>query len=307
MSEFFEFGLVLRRDGIAGVDVEAGVFPGEENLDAFGREEFEVHEELEDVGAEEFFERFERERRQRVEDAVAGEEAVGHEGVEMGMEVEVFAKGVQGEDDGGVGVAPAKGSTEIFGEALVGEGAEAFEQAAVTLEIGAEHFGKGQDVMAVGHGGEDAGGEKGGGGLDVLLVARGAEPATLAREGQEIFVATMVTADSDEAAIEVAAVQEFVDDLGHDGADGAETGLVVLRVVGNEGGEVAVDALPEGRLARVAGAVEVHGQNLGWGGAEPKLPLHTFLAGSSPASVVELEPLRIGGTAVSAESPSRDR
>ena len=161
--------------------------------------------------------------------------------------------------------------------------------------------------MAVGHGSEDASDEEGGGGLDVLLVARGAEPATLAREGQEVFVAAMVTADSDEAAIEVAAVQEFVDDLGHDGADGAEAGLVVVRVVGNEGGEVAVDALPEGRLARVAGAVEVHGQNLGWSGAEPKLPLHTFLAGSSPASVVELEPLRIGGTAVSAESPSRDR
>ena len=76
MSEFFELGLVLRRDGVAGVDVEAGVFPGVENLDAFGREEFEVHEEFEDVGAEEFFERFEREFGQRVEDAVAGEEAV---------------------------------------------------------------------------------------------------------------------------------------------------------------------------------------------------------------------------------------
>jgi len=40
------------------VDVEAGVFPGEEDLDAFGWEEFQVHEELEDVGAEEFFQRF---------------------------------------------------------------------------------------------------------------------------------------------------------------------------------------------------------------------------------------------------------
>ena len=231
------------------------------------------------MGAEEFFERFEREFGQRVEDAVAGEEAVGHEGVEMGMEVEVFAKGVQGEDDGGVGVAPAKGSTEVFSEALVGEGAEGFEQAAVTLEIGAEHFGKGQDVMAVGHGGEDAGGEKGGGGLDVLLVARGAEPAAFAGEGQKVFVATMVAADADEAAIEVAAVQEFVDDLRDDGAQGTEAGLVVVRVGFDELGEVPVGALPEGRLSRVAGAVEVHGQNLDWGGAEPKLPLHTFLAG----------------------------
>ena len=42
LGEFFEFGLVLGRDGVAGVDVEAGVFPGVEDLDAFGREEFQA-------------------------------------------------------------------------------------------------------------------------------------------------------------------------------------------------------------------------------------------------------------------------
>ncbi len=60
MGEFFEFGLVFGRNGFAVVDVETGVFPGVENLDAFGREEFQVHEEFEDVGAEDFFEGFER-------------------------------------------------------------------------------------------------------------------------------------------------------------------------------------------------------------------------------------------------------
>ena len=38
LGEFFEFGLVLRRDGFAGVGVETGVFPVVENLDAFERE-----------------------------------------------------------------------------------------------------------------------------------------------------------------------------------------------------------------------------------------------------------------------------
>ena len=273
MSEFFEFGFVLGRDRRTGVDVEAGVFPGVEDLDAFGREEFEVHEELEDVGAEEFFERFEREFGQRVEGAVAGEESIGDEGVNMGMEVEVFAKGVQGEDDGGVeGIEPPphpvplprwergrSGGTEVFGEALVGEGAEAFEQAAVTPEIGAEHFGDGQDVMAVRHGSEDASGEEGGGGLDVFLVAGGTEPAAFAGEGEQVFLPAMIAADPGEATIEVAAFEEFVDDLRDDGAQGAKAGLVFLRVEFDERGEVAVDALPEGRLSRVAGAVEVHG------------------------------------------------
>ena len=46
MGQLFEFGLVVRLHEVAGVDVEAGVFPGEEHLDAFGREEFQVHKEL---------------------------------------------------------------------------------------------------------------------------------------------------------------------------------------------------------------------------------------------------------------------
>ena len=42
LGEFFEFGFVFGRDGFARVEVEAGVFPGEQHLDAFGREEFEL-------------------------------------------------------------------------------------------------------------------------------------------------------------------------------------------------------------------------------------------------------------------------
>ena len=138
------------------------------------------------------------------------------------------------------------GGADVFGEALVCQGAEAFEEPAVTLEIGAEHFRNRQDVMAVGHGRQDAGGEEGGGGLDVFLVAGGAEPAAFAGEGQEVFVAAVVAADAGEASVEIAAVEEFVDDLGHDGAQGAEAGLVVLGVDFDKRGEVAVGALPEG-------------------------------------------------------------
>ena len=51
MDGALQFHLVLGRDGVAGVDVEAGVFPGVENLDAFRREEFQSDEEPHDVGA----------------------------------------------------------------------------------------------------------------------------------------------------------------------------------------------------------------------------------------------------------------
>ena len=98
---------------------------------------------------------------QRVERAVPCEEPVRDQGVEVGVEVEVFAEGVKGEDHGGVeglGSPPhpdplprwgrgRNGGAEVFGEALVGQGAEAFEEAAMPLEVGAEHFGQGQYVV----------------------------------------------------------------------------------------------------------------------------------------------------------------
>jgi len=92
------------------------VFPGEEHLDAFGREEFEGDEEFQHVGAEEFFQRFEREVGQRVERAVAGEEAVGDNRVEMGMEVEVFAKTGWRQEAGGwrsAGCSDSKSSSGL--------------------------------------------------------------------------------------------------------------------------------------------------------------------------------------------------
>jgi len=95
LGELFEFGFA-RAARVPRVDVEAGAFPGEKHLDAFRREEFEGDEEFEDVGAEEFFERLERKVGQRLERAVAGEEAVDDYRMKVGMEVDVFVKGVEG-------------------------------------------------------------------------------------------------------------------------------------------------------------------------------------------------------------------
>ena len=75
-------------------------------------------------------------------------------------------------------------------------------------------------------------------------------------------MAAVAAADTGEAAVEVAAVEEFADDLRDDRAQGTEAGLVVVWIDFDEGGEVAVGALPEGRAARVAGAVKLHGGNL---------------------------------------------
>jgi hypothetical protein len=184
------------------------VLPRVEHLDAFWREELLSDQEVDDFGAEEFFKRLEGCFRQGEESGagwwleaagwswglrrrvwrVPKKEAVGHEGVNVGMEVEVFAEGVQGHDHARYAFGAVERRAEVFGNALVGQGAELFEEAAMALEIGPEHFRDGQDVMTVRHWGQHVVQDEPGGGLDVFLVAGGAEPAALAGEGQQVFV-----------------------------------------------------------------------------------------------------------------------
>ena len=128
----------------------------------------------------------------------------------------------------------------------MGEGAEALEEVAVALEIGAEHFWDGQDVVAVGHGRQDLVEDEAAGGLDVFLVAGGTEPAAFAGEGEQVLVRAVVAANAGKAALEVAALEEFVDDFGNDGAEGAEAGLAGLGVDFLEVVVVVVGALPQG-------------------------------------------------------------
>jgi hypothetical protein len=59
LGKVFEVGFVFGRDRLAGMEVEAAVFPGVEDLDAFGREEFFFDQEMDDLGAEQFFQGFE--------------------------------------------------------------------------------------------------------------------------------------------------------------------------------------------------------------------------------------------------------
>jgi hypothetical protein len=110
---------------------------------------------------------------------VAEKEAVGHEGVDVGMEVEVFAKGVQGEDDAGDAFWAVQGGAQVFGQALVSQGAEPLEEMAVALEIGPQHLWDGQDVMTMRNGCQHAVQHEPGGRLYILLMAGGAEPATV--------------------------------------------------------------------------------------------------------------------------------
>jgi hypothetical protein len=88
------------RDGFfaALVDVEAGMFPGEQVGEFFRADEFGVAQGVEEAVAEDFDGGGEITGGQAVETAVGGEESVGGEDAEMGVEDEVVAEGVEGGD-----------------------------------------------------------------------------------------------------------------------------------------------------------------------------------------------------------------
>jgi len=111
----------------------------------------------------------------------------------------------------------------------------------------------------VGDWSENASEEEIGAGLDVFLVAGRAKPARFAGEGEESVEAAVVTADASETAFEGAAVEELFDDLRDGGTQRSVAGLIVFRVTCEEGGKVAMGALPERRFARISGTIEFHG------------------------------------------------
>jgi hypothetical protein len=100
------FGEALAAFGVVGgngffaavVDVEAGVFPEEKVGEFFRADVFAVAESLEETMAEEFDGGGEVFGGHAVETAIRGEEAVGSEDVEVRVEDQVVAEGVDGGD-----------------------------------------------------------------------------------------------------------------------------------------------------------------------------------------------------------------
>jgi hypothetical protein len=114
-------GAVVGGDGFfaAVVDVKAGMFPGEEVGEFAGADEFGFAEGVEQAVAEEFDGRVEVFGGPAGEMAVGGEEAVGGEDVEVRVEDQVIAEGVDGGDGSEFAIgeieANAEGVAESFG------------------------------------------------------------------------------------------------------------------------------------------------------------------------------------------------
>ena len=179
--------------GVAGgdgffpaVDVKAAVFPGEKLGDFLGAEVFGLAEGLEEPVAENFGDRSEALLGHGVKAAFVVEQAVGGEDMEVRVEDEVIAEGVDGRGGGeaaaGQVEARAKGVAQAFRGGLKKE----MEEMPALAEDGAQHFRKGKHELAVRDVVANGGGDPFAGLPCMALVAGGAEVAGLAGEGEEL-------------------------------------------------------------------------------------------------------------------------
>ena len=127
LGEAFATGGVVGGNGLfaAVVDIEAGVFPGEEVGEFGGADEFGVTKSVEEAMAEEFDGGREIFGGHAVEAAIGREESVGGEEVEVGVENEVVTEGV----DSGNGPDATLGEAEVDPEGVLeGDGGSVEEE-----------------------------------------------------------------------------------------------------------------------------------------------------------------------------------
>ena len=257
-GEAFAAGVVVGGDGLfaAIVDVESGVFPGEEVGELAGTDEPGVAEGVEEVVAEEFDGGSEVLGGHAVEAAIGGEESVGGQDVEVRVEDEVVAEGVDGGDGTDAPVREAETSAETFLEGRGGGVEEEGEELAALAEDATEDPGDGENELAVGHFVADGVGNPVAGGADPALMAGGAEVAALAGEGEEALVTAVWALEAGEAAGEVTALEKGLDRGGGGGVERPEGFAVAGFVAGEEVVPAVVDELPEGRGAGAARLVD---------------------------------------------------
>ena len=246
-------GETLATSGVVGgdeffaavVDVEAGVFPGEEVGELLWTDEFGVAEGVEEAVAEEFDGGSEILGGHAVEATVGGEEAVGSQDVEMRVEDEVVAKGVEGGDGSDAALGEVESGAEGVLKGVDGGVEENGEELAAFAEDAAQDAGDGEDELTMGDFVADRGGDPCAGGADAALVAGGAEVAAFAGEGEESFVPAVGTLETGEAGSEVATAEEGLDGVDGGRLEWAKGFAVLLFVVGNEVVPAVMDELPE--------------------------------------------------------------
>jgi len=249
----------LKGEGMAeeifGEAFAAGAVVGGDGL-FFGADELGFAEGVEEAVAEEFDGWVEVFGGHAVEAAVWGEKTVGGEDVEVGVEDQIVAEGVDGGDGSEFAFGEVEAGAEGVAEGFGGGVEEVGEEMTSFAEDAAEDAGDGEDELAVGDFVADSGGDPVAGGADAPLVAGRAEVAAFAGEGEEALVAAIGALEAGEAGGEVATAEERFNGGSGGGVERAEGLAVFGFVVGEEVVPAVVDELPKGRGAGAAGLVD---------------------------------------------------
>ncbi len=118
------------------VNIEAGVFPGEELVDQFPADLLFPELHLKDLVVEEVFQFLFVYFRKDVKPAVRHEAAVGDKAMEVGMEVDQIPEGLDGDDGARYAFRPVQGLAEKFFQTLIGALAELAQEFSIESKIG---------------------------------------------------------------------------------------------------------------------------------------------------------------------------
>ena len=137
---------VVGGDGFftAIVDAEAAVFPRQEVGEFSGADEFGVAEGVEEAVAKEFDSGGKVFGGHAVEASVGREESVGGEDVEVGVENQIIAEGVDGGDGCEFSIGEIEAGAEGIAQGFGGGVEEVGEEMAAFAEVAAQDFGDGE-------------------------------------------------------------------------------------------------------------------------------------------------------------------
>ena len=159
-SQSFQPRRVPRRQVNTVVHAEARVRPGPHLVHRLLVDLAGCHEQLEDLGLPRRQQPVGVDLRQAEEGAVGGERAVGGDRVDVRVEMNQLAKGLNAADHAGHHVFPLQHVAVDFDHGLPGGAGQFAEQAAVIAEAQAEPFGNGEDQLPVGNGLADRVGDR---------------------------------------------------------------------------------------------------------------------------------------------------
>lgn len=241
------FGIVGGDRFFSGVEAEATVGPGEKLAGFFLADEFFLMQRGDEAVAKQVGEWLDAFDGQEMEAARAIDEDACGEDVEVRMEIEVIAKGLDGGDGGEPALGVVEPGAHPIAQGLQADAEEVVEEPAPLAEDAAEGLGHREDELTVRNVEAQVAGDPVAEGSDAALMTTWAEMPGLAGEGEELFVAAVGALEPGEAGGEIAAAVELADDFDSVWPQGTVDGAVASLVAGLELGPGVVDDVPERR------------------------------------------------------------